>query len=110
MCYKSNDTSLLVLPAVIVSVDDSFLTKLKTTYSSCSYFTDEKTRWKGQGLIKSSGGLYTYHDRIVIPRPAQDLRNLLLITGYRDSAGHPNLRRLLATLLKRSWCVGTNVF
>ena len=44
LCYQSNETSLLVLSADIVSVDDGFLTKLKTSYSSCSYFVDEKTR------------------------------------------------------------------
>ena len=46
LCYQSNDTVFLVLSADIVSVDDGFLAELKTAYSSCSYFTDEKTRWK----------------------------------------------------------------
>ena len=91
---------MLVLSADIVSVDDDYLTKLKTAYSACSYFVDEKTRWKGHGLIMSSDGLYTYHDRLVIPRQAQDLR-ILLLTEYHDNVGHPNWRRLLATLLKR---------
>jgi hypothetical protein len=63
LCYQSNDIALLVLSADIVSVDDDFLTKLKTAYSSCSCFADEKTRWKDHGLVKSSNGLYTYHDR-----------------------------------------------
>ncbi len=70
LCYQNNETSLLVLSADTVSVDNDFLTRLKNSYSSCSYFTDEKTQWKGHGLIKSSDGLYTYHDRLVIPRPA----------------------------------------
>jgi hypothetical protein len=43
LCYQSNDTALLVLSPDIVSIDDGFLTKLKTAYSSCSYFFDEKT-------------------------------------------------------------------
>ena len=34
LCYQSNDTALMVLSAEIVSVDDEFLTKLKTAYSS----------------------------------------------------------------------------
>jgi hypothetical protein len=38
-----------------------------------------KARWKGHGLNKSSDGLYTHHDRLVIPRPAQDLCILMLI-------------------------------
>ena len=107
-CYQSNNTALLVLSADNVSVDHDFLTKLKSAYSSCSYFADEKTRWKGHGLVKTPDGLYTYHDRLVIPRPTQDLRILLLIE-YHDNDGHPNWRRLLATLLKR-FLVGTNVF
>jgi len=102
MCYKSNETPLSVLSADIASVNDDFLTKLKTAYSACSYFADEKTRCKGHGLIKSSDGLYTYHDRLVIPRLAQDLR-ILLLADYHDNNGHPNWRRLLATLLKRFW-------
>jgi hypothetical protein len=79
LCYQSNDFALLLLSEDIVCVDDGFLTKLKTTYSSCSFFGDEKTRWKNYHgpIIKSSDGLYTYHDRLVIPRPAQDLRILL---------------------------------
>ena len=87
-----------VLSADIVSVDDDFLTNMITEYSSCSYFADEKTRWKGQGLIKSSGGLYTYHDRL--PRLAQDLCILLLI-DCAYNGGHQNWQRLLTTLFKR---------
>jgi len=83
----------------IVSVDDCVLTKLKTAYSSCSHFANEQTRWKGHGLIKSSDGLYTYHDWLVIPRPVQDLR-ILLLTKYHYNVGHSNWRRLLAPLLK----------
>jgi hypothetical protein len=57
LCYQSNDISLLILSAATVSVDDGFLTKLKTASSSCTYFIDEKSRWKCHGLIKSSDGL-----------------------------------------------------
>jgi hypothetical protein len=100
LCYQSNDIALLVLSADSVSVDDDFLTKLKSAYSSCPYCSDEiKARCKSHGLVKSSNGLYTYHDRFVIPRPAQDPR-ILLLTEYHDNAGHPNWRRLLANLLK----------
>ena len=73
-----HDTALLVLSADILSGDDGLQTKLKVAHSSCSYFNDEMTRLKGHGLIKSPNGLYTYHDRLVIPYPAQDLRILLL--------------------------------
>jgi hypothetical protein len=99
LCYQSNDIALVVLSADIVSVDDDFPTKLKTAFSSCSYSCDENTRWKGRGLIKSSDGSYTYYDMLVMSRPAQDLRILLLIE-YHNHASHPNWRRLLATLLK----------
>jgi len=37
LCYQNNDTPLLVLSADNVSVDDGFLARLKTAYSSCSY-------------------------------------------------------------------------
>jgi hypothetical protein len=69
-------------------------------FSSCSYFAAEKTRWEGHGLIKSFDGLYTYHDRLVIPRPAQDLC-ILLLTECSYNVGHQNWQRLLTTLWKR---------
>ena len=93
--YQINDNQLLVLLVNTVSVDDGFLIKLKTAYSWCSYFADENTRWKGHGLIKSCDGLYNYHDRLVIPRPVQDMR-ILLLTEYHDNVGHPNWRRFTA--------------
>ena len=34
LCYHNNDTTLLVLSEDILSVDDDFLTKLKSAYSS----------------------------------------------------------------------------
>ena len=99
---SKNDTALLVLSADTVYVDDDFLAKLKSAYSSCPHVSDEmKTRWKCHGLVKSSNnGLYTYHDRLVIPRPSQDLC-ILLLTEYHDINGHPNWQRLLVNLLKR---------
>jgi len=98
--YQINDIVLLVLSADIASVKEGFLTKLKIAYSSCSYFADKKTRWKNHGRTKSFDGLCTYHDRLVITRPAQDLR-ILSLTEYHDNVGHPNWRRLLVTLLNR---------
>ena len=91
---------MLVLSEDIFSANDDFLIKLSTSYSLCPYLSDKiKAHWKSHGLVKSFDGLYTYHDRLVIPRPAQDLR-ILLLTEYYDNDGHSNLRRLLATLLK----------
>ena len=99
LCYQNNDTALLVLSSANVYIDKGFLTKFKFAYSSCPYFSDEiKALWKGHELIKSYDGLYTYHDRLERPRPAQHPRILLLIQ-YHDYAGHPNWRRLLANLL-----------
>ena len=43
LCYQSNDIALLLLSTDAVSVDDDFLTKLKTAYSSRSYCFDEQT-------------------------------------------------------------------
>jgi hypothetical protein len=76
LCYQSNETSLLVLSADIVSVDDDFLTNWKFLVFPIRWWI--KARWKGHGLNKSSDGLYTHHDRLVIPRPAQDLCILML--------------------------------
>jgi hypothetical protein len=53
--------------------------------------------WKGHGLNKSSDGVYTHHDRLVIPRPAQDLYILMLIECHYN-VDHPNWQRILATL------------
>ena len=107
ICYQSNNIALLVLSADTVSFDDGFLTKLKAAYSPCSYFVDEQTRRKGHRLIQSSSGLQTYHDRLVITRPAHDMR-ILLLTEYHDNASHPDWRRLLTTIEKI--LMGTNVF
>ena len=41
LCYQNNDTALLVLSANNVFVDDDFLTKLKSAYSPCPYFSGE---------------------------------------------------------------------
>jgi hypothetical protein len=41
LCYQSNKTSLLVLSADNVSVDDDFLINLIIENSSCSEFVDE---------------------------------------------------------------------
>ena len=76
MCYQSNATSLLVHSADIVSVDDDFLTNWKFLVFLIRWWI--KARWKGHGLNKSSDGLYTHHDRLVIPRLAQDMCILVL--------------------------------
>ena len=41
LCYQNSDTALLVIFEDTVFVDDHFLTKLKSAYSSCPYFSDE---------------------------------------------------------------------
>ena len=76
MCYQNNETSLLVLSADTISVDDDFLTNWKFLVVLIRWWI--KTRWKGHGLKKLSDGLYTHQDRLVIPRLAQDLCILLL--------------------------------
>ena len=53
-------------------------------------------------IEKSSNGLFRYHHRVVIPRPASALIKALLVE-YHDNAGHPNYRRFMASLLKRFW-------
>ena len=46
-----------------------------------------RARWKGHELNKSSDGLYTHHNRLLIPRLAQDLC-ILLLTECHMMIGH----------------------
>jgi hypothetical protein len=71
LCNYRNCNLLLVFSADTISVDDDFVTNLKTTYSSCFFLDSVKSPWKHHERIKSSDGLYFYHDRLVMPRPAQ---------------------------------------
>ncbi len=57
-------------------------------------------RDRGKNNEKSSDGLFRYHSRVVIPRPANALIKAFVFE-YHDNAGHPNSRRLMASLLKR---------
>jgi len=101
---NGNDLALLALSTLaILNVDDHFLSKLKGAYSICSYFSNENIeRRLRQKNEKSSNGLFRYHNRIVIPRPANASIKALLIE-YPDNVGHPNYRRLMTSLLKRYW-------
>ena len=64
--------ALLALSALETSnVDDDFMSKLKGAYSSCSYFSNENIEKRLRPKIeKSPDGLFRYHNRVVIPRPA----------------------------------------
>jgi len=53
-------------------------------------------------IEKSKDGLFRYHNRLVIPRPAQALKKVLLLE-YHDNASHSNHPCVLATLLKQYW-------
>ena len=55
-------------------------------------------------IEKSSDGLYRYHNRVVIPRPANVLIKAMLFE-YHDNVSHPNYRRLMFSLLKHYWWV-----
>jgi hypothetical protein len=102
--YNGSDPALLALTTYQeLNVDDDFLSQLKGAYSSCNYFSDENIgRRKRQSIEKSSDGLFRYYHRVVIPRPSLALIKALLVE-YHDNDGHPNYRRLMATLLKRFW-------
>jgi hypothetical protein len=50
--------------------------------------------------MKSADGLFRYHNRLVIPRPAQALKEVLLLQR-QDNDDHSKYHRVLATLLKR---------
>ena len=101
--YNGNDPALLALSTFqSLNVDDDFPSQLKGTYSSCNFLSDENIgRRKRQLIEKSSDGLFhRYHHRVVIPRPTLALIKALRVE-YLDNAGHPNYRRLVASLLKR---------
>jgi hypothetical protein len=98
--YNGSDLALLALTTFEeLNVDDDFLSQLKGAHSSCNYFSDENIGRRKRRLIeKSSDGLFRYHYRVVIPRLALALIKALLVE-YHDNAGHPNYRRLMASLL-----------
>ena len=93
----------LELSAEEISINEEFEKKLKAVYKSAKYF-DDNGPWKRDGLVLSNG-LFLYHGRVVIPRTAHELRDLLM-KEMHDNAGHPNWRRLLASLLKKYWWKG----
>ena len=79
------------------------MSKLKGAYSSCNYFSNENIeRRSRQEIEKASDGLFRYHNRVVISRPARALINAIFIE-YHDNDGYPNYRRLMTLLLKRYW-------
>ncbi len=102
--YNGNDPALRALSTLeTLNVDDDFLSQLKWAYSTCNFFYDVNIeRRKRQSIVKSSDGLFRYHNRLVIPRTTLALIKALLIE-YHDNVGHPNYRRLLASLLKQFW-------
>jgi hypothetical protein len=102
--YNGSEHALLALITFQeLNVDDDFLSQSEGAYSSCNYFSDENIgRRKRQLIEKSSDGLFRYHHRVVIPRPTLALIKALLVE-YHDNVGHPNYRRLMASLLKRYW-------
>ena len=84
-----------------LNIYDDFLSNLKGAYSTCAYFSNDNTESKmRQKIEKSSDGLFRYHNRVVIPRPANALIKALLFE-YHDNVGHPNYRRLMDSCLKR---------
>ena len=77
---NGNDPAILALSTLeSLNVDDDFLSNLKGAYSTCAYFSnDNKERRLRQKMEKSSDGLFRYHNRVVIPRPANALIKALL--------------------------------
>jgi len=99
-----NDPALQALSILeALNVDDDFLSNLKGAYSNCVNFSnDNNERRLRQKFDKSSDWLFRYHNRVVIPRPANALIKAFAFE-YRDNIGHPNYRRLMASLLKRRY-------
>ena len=99
-----NSPTLLALSTLeAFNVDDDFWSKLKGAYCTCAYFhNDNNERRLRQKIEKSSDEFLAYHTRVVIPLPSNVLIKALLFK-YHDNTGHPNYRRLMASLLKRYW-------
>ena len=89
----------------VITVGEDFAVNLKGAYAATRYFDTENGSWQKDNLQRSPDGLFLYHDRIVIPRNAPDLRNCLM-HELHDAAGHPSWRRMLAALLRRFWWRG----
>ena len=98
---NGNGPAILALSTLeSLNVNDDFLSNLKGAYSACAYFSNDNNERKlRQRIEKSSDGLFRY---LVVPRSANALIKALLFE-YHDNAGHPNYRRLMASLLKRFW-------
>ena len=101
---NGNGPALLTLSTLeALNVDDDFMSNLKGAYSTCAYFSnDNNERRLRHTSEKSSDGLFRYHNRVVVPRPANAFIKALLFE-YHDNVGHPNYCRLIASLLKRFW-------
>ena len=102
---NGNGPALLALSTLeALNVDDDFMSNLKGAYSTCIYFSnDNNERILRQKIEKSSNGLFRYHNRVLISRPANALIKALLFE-YHDNAGHPTYRRLMASLLTNFGC------
>jgi hypothetical protein len=102
--YNGSDPVLLALTKFQeLYVDDDFMSQLKGAYSLFNYISDKNIgRRKRYVTEKPSDGLFRYHHRVVIPRPTLFLIKALFVE-YHDNAGHPNYRRLMASLVKRFW-------
>ncbi len=99
---NGNGPALLALSTLeALNVDDDFMSNLKGAYYTCALFSNDNNESRlRQKIEKSSDGLFRYHNCVVIPRPANALIKALLFE-YHGNVGHPNYRRLMASLLKR---------
>ena len=101
----SAEADFLALHAESISMDEVVRQQLLDGYAATQYFNINDGRWRHDKLIRSDDGLFYYHGRIVIPRPAQELRRTLL-REYHDQAGHPGWKRLMAKLMTHYWWKG----
>ena len=94
----------LAFDACEVSVSEAVLQQLQEGYAATPYFSDDG-RWRYHKLTKDEQGLFWYHGRLVIPRPAAQLRELLL-SEFHVQNGHCGHKRLMAKLMERYWWRG----
>jgi hypothetical protein len=104
MHTNGNGRVLLALSILeALNVDNYFLPNFKGACSIYAYFSNENIeRRLRQKFEKYFDGIFRYHDRVVISRPAKALIKALLIE-YHDNVGYPNCRRLMISLLKHCW-------
>ena len=101
-----DEAELLALNVDDVIVESEFKSRLITAYNNTPYFHKaNEHKWKGDKIHRGDDGVFRYFGRVVIPRPARELRQALLSEYHDSPAGgcHSSWKRTLAKLMARFW-------